>query len=855
MIADTGRVTGRRFPTPLAVPERLTGARAPVPGEPLWIVHGPGVEDHVVGADLRVRPAEELVWATLRAAGFERVVFSAYRNPVYFRDEHSRGLTRSTASAPARPRTMRRFSGPLGKRMVVDAPRPEPARRPAASDPQRVQMISALMEQDSVRTAVVVPNAETLLENLQADMRRAVAEMMGRWHTGQVGAGNVCVLMFTEPDFTRIVDFVGGQRYLPQLRTRFAGWGAAGPVTALGLPDEDELGRLVQVARLKHGMAIADWTALPYLQRLMAAQEYSVRRWEAHLRALGEQPLSVAALRERGLIRVDVPDSGDLWQRLDDLVGLGPVKEFLAAHRHTVEADAVLRELGGADPEPPSLHLALIGNPGTGKTTVAHLIGGLYRDLGLLRRGHVVEASIEQLVSPNVGETARLTAATIRSALDGVLFIDEVYRLSDQADGHGGESINVLLEEMERNRDRLAVVIAAYPRHVDAFLAINPGLPSRFPQGNRIHFPDYTPDELYAIVRKRLAKLPCAPDLEAALRTITATLYRTRDEDFGNGRVMRELANGVQRQWARRTKPTRGGGPIEQATAADVPEEFRRHLVATAPLPEVLAELDQLVGLRAVKDAIREIAAVLELRQEQPHRRSTVVAPHMLFVGSPGTGKTTVAKLMGRVFAALGLLVKGHVVPVTRADLVAGFVGQTAGRTRAKALEALDGVLLVDEAYDLVKEGNDFGGEAITELLTIMEEYRGRLVVVAAGYPGPMEAFLRANDGLRSRFAQRLVFEDYTAPELRLIFERLAETEGYQLAPTASAKAARWLEAERERALAGGYGFGNGRAVRELFGVVERHVAVRVTSLPRAERAAHATTITPADVPDPKAGR
>lgn len=856
----------------MATPDRFTGARLPRGGESLWIVHGVGVGDLLVGEDLRARPVEEMLWEILHADGYERIAFTSYRESVYFRDPASRNLTRRNSEAPApRPREMRRFSGPQGRRMLLQPRGEAPAQRPAsvsdarftprtqteaASDTERLRMLESLMAKDDVRTAVVVPAAETFLRNMQNDMRRPFAELLSRWSLGQVGARNTCVLLFSQPDLAGVIDLVRDLRYLPQLADRLTEISArttATPIGAIGHADEAELARLVHIVRLRHGLEIADWRSLSHLTRVMAAQHLPVRRWLPALQTLADRnrPLSEAELRADGLVEIEVPASENLWARLDRMVGLQPVKDFLAEHRHMLEAEAALRE-HGQESEPVAMHLMFTGNPGTGKTVIAGVVGELYRDLGLLRRGHVVNASVDDLISPNVGETARVTTARIREALDGVLFIDEAYRLSDQAGGFGGEAIDALLTEMENNRDRLVVIIAGYPDKMTEFLAANPGLPSRFPAGNRIRFPDYEPAELHAIVTQRLeeAGLTCAPDLSAALRKVTESLYRTRGETFGNARTMRELAHDVKRRWALRTRPS-PGDRLEPATAADVPPHYRTFLTEAAPLDEVLAELDGMIGLQEIKTSIRQMAAVLELRKLQPKRNSTVVAPHMLFVGSPGTGKTTVAQLIGRVFVSLGLLVKGHVVATTRSDLVAEYVGQTGPRTRAKAMEALDGVLLIDEAYELARGGmNDFGSEAITELVALMEQWRGRLVVVAAGYPDAMEAFVRDNDGLASRFTERIHFTDYSVPELRQIFEQMAASEGYQLGQGAASRAVRWFEARREL---DGQRFGNARTVRGLLGRVEQRLAVRVQRLPSAERLAASTLITSQDIPDPEA--
>jgi SpoVK/Ycf46/Vps4 family AAA+-type ATPase len=188
---------------------------------------------------------------------------------------------------------------------------------------------------------------------------------------------------------------------------------------------------------------------------------------------------------------------------------------------------------------------------------------------------------------------------------------------------------------------------------------------------------------------------------------------------------------------------------------------------------------------------------------------------HMVFVGPPGTGKTTVARLVGQIFHSLSLLSKGHLVEVDRAELVAGYVGQTAIKTDACVKQALGGVLFVDEAYSLAGgSDNDFGQEAIETLLKLMEDNRGDLVVIAAGYRDRMETFIESNPGLRSRFTRFIDFPDYNADELTTIFTRLAEEEGYELGEGV-------IETIRRKMLdeyvARTPTFGNGRMVRNLF--------------------------------------
>ena len=240
---------------------------------------------------------------------------------------------------------------------------------------------------------------------------------------------------------------------------------------------------------------------------------------------------------------------------------------------------------------------------------------------------------------------------------------------------------------------------------------------------------------------------------------------------------------------------------------------------------DVLAELDELVGLEGVKRQMRlvsDLVTVGRLRRERG-LPSTVVSHHMAFVGNPGTGKTTVARLVARLYRSLGVLSSGHLVETDRAGLVAGYMGQTAARVDEVVERALDGVLLIDEAYSLTTTGSDdaYGREAVDALVKRMEDHRDRLVVIVTGYPTEMEAFLASNPGLRSRFGRIVAFEDYDTDALREIFERCARRSGYEPTPSALDRFATLADS-----LERGRGFGNGRLARRVFErAVERHAS------------------------------
>lgn len=569
----------------------------------------------------------------------------------------------------------------------------------------------------------------------------------------------------------------------------------------------------------------------------------------------GEMDMVTLKLEDFEVDNSDDEKIAQILEKLDGLTGLQSVKEKVHEKINEVITNQDKEAQGIETRVSTSNHMVFYGNPGTGKTTVARIIGDIYFYLGVLPEKKLVECSVSDLVAEHVGGTSMKAKAVVDKAVGGVLFIDEAYMLADSKNQFNADAVTEILKGMEDHRDELMVIMAGYQDAMeDFFKDTNEGLRGRFPAQNRILFEDYTEDELMEIFKGYVkgGNFRLDENVDELLRSLMAE--RGKEDGFNNARgarnVFEEVYNSMNKRLETIANKTRED--YELIRKEDIESVLGRQEEIAKDKQAYIDELMSMTGLAGVKRElsilINEIEANRFYESQSGNAEADINIGNMFFLGNPGTGKTTVARLFSKILEQLGVLKKkNHFIECAREDFVSKIVGESGEKTKKLVEGAFGGVLFIDEAYRLYEGQNDtYGKEAVETLMKLMEDNRDKLLVIAAGYTKEMQEFLKANPGLRSRFTKDIVFEDYTSEELLFILKQMAQKDGYTLAAECDGILLPYFETRKQIP-----DFGNAREVRTLYENMQKHMKIRNLELHKAgivpdQAAMH--TMTPEDI-------
>ena len=805
------------------------------------VLFGPGVSDSYLNPDVNEDTIEFALLSELKSRGFERVIYYSTNNSIYFLDSESKdAATKQNASSQdftQNPETMKYLdNGPYGNLALLtqDTPSTQYPDQPVLmGDVHAIRTLDFLMrDSQNLRTAIVFPNFENT--GTYFEDHRMLSGVLESWINLPEHNLNRCVFLFTSSSASLLADHLTAFsiKSLENLVHDFSQKNnRSTSVFKISGPGKDEAIRLVEMAEEMKTSTLANADRAQLAQWILGENQ-PIKYWINKIRMLDK--LDLEEIRRSKWFEAVRTTHQTALDELHQLIGLQVIKnrvqELSAWMQFNLQKEASQKKNRFS----PTLNFIFSGNPGTGKTTVARLIGEIMHEIGYLQKGHLVEVSGLDLVADHVGGTAIKTNQIIDQALDGVLFIDEAYALSESDNqDFGKEAITTLLSRIENDRHRLVVIAAGYPDRMMAFLKSNPGLSRRFPLDNFFNFPDFSQEELWEIFNLMIANhgLHISEDAEPIYLQSVQTIKNNIHHNFGNAGNIRNLVDTLDRKHAARIMQHKLS-ITEPLREIDIPEQFIKKANATfEPIEELLLELNQMIGLEEVKRYFTRLVRQIQLENlinENYPTRPALPIQHLIFSGNPGTGKTTVARLIGKLFRSLGLLKKGHCVEVSRADLVAGYVGQTAIKTQKKYDEALDGVFFLDEAYTLSREHNDaFGLEALDTIVKLMDRYHHRVLVISAGYPNEMKKFISCNPGLTSRFENTIHFMDFRLDELMSIFMNIAGDEGFYVPEGIIEDLKNYFIAVKKQH---GKHFGNARTIHQIFQNMKGNLAERVFS-------------------------
>lgn len=590
---------------------------------------------------------------------------------------------------------------------------------------------------------------------------------------------------------------------------------------------KDEIGNILKRRRIMEGLQYT-LSQIPFDDLCLRIwQQFSCKDSKTNKEKSIESVMDLMGLPISTLEdQLKTMDNDKAWDRLKKLKGIDGI---IAQFNNYIEDLRYCRESGGKFRK----HMVFVGNPGTGKTTVARLFADILREEGLLENGKLHQVTVGDLVSQYVGHTRIKTQEVCQSARGGVLFIDEAYGLYQSggidtgviggSNQFGKEAIEVLLQFME-NDDKSLVILAGYPNEMEDLLKNgNVGFDSRIGEQGRFVFADYEPNVLLDIALAQLKGNSYTEKFKQKLYAIFAILYRFKDKNWANARTAENTISKIKSYY----RAKRLNGPYDVNA---IPDDLLRliRIPTDDEEKELIKELDEMVGLRKVKEELGKIfgKAKIDRKRLEKSTRNNLNTTDLTFIfeGNPGTGKTTIARLMGKILAGYGLIMNPEVKEYGLSNIVSGIHGGDVKRINEMFDDCIGKVLFIDEAYALAApEYKDIVTQMVQNLM--LPKYQGKMAVVLAGYPNDMMQLIKVNPGFDRRFKYHFKFEDYTVDELLQMFKNYLKQEGRVIEDGCDDKIRAWFKFQNKKSNPH-----NGGLIKELYDEIDSMIGLRMNS-------------------------
>ena len=479
----------------------------------------------------------------------------------------------------------------------------------------------------------------------------------------------------------------------------------------------------------------------------------------------------------------------EIYAEIDQYVGLEFVKELFDNVRLEI-LDAQDCKRRGVKPDEYPDHYIFAGNPGTGKTTVGKMIGKFYHVMGVLGGAETMFVDASELIGSHVGDSKNNITKFIQDAIDhnALLYIDEAYQIADTA--YSSEIVGAMMTKMTENASDFKMIFGMYSNRVEDFLKLNAGLTRRI---RIVEFPDYTPDQLVKIFDRTIESQgrTITDDAHHLIELLLEYKYNTRTENFGNAGDVKKLVMDMKKLQLKRVSRAKDEIDRYQYTADDIPVdqlELIKDQVNPRTFDDIMKDLNEQIGLSDLKNIILQKQEEILYARKRGKSTYGITPGYYFFVGNPGTGKSTSAKLFGECLRELGIVKTSNFFSCTAKDLIGQYMGETDKKTYELLKKSINGVLFIDEAYSLsyadsTHADSSYKKEALEQIIAFMDEpeHRSKCCIILAGYQKDMQGLYKSNSGMRSRI-EEVYFKDYSAEEMYQIFSLFCHKAGYEIA-------------------------------------------------------------------------